>query len=266
MSQLIKGKNIIPSKISFSEPRVLDNGAKLVYVNYDGGRFTVQTPWMEMPWKMGCYDQGEYPKYSAEFSFKGMDNNEDLAAFHDRLNEVDSALIDGGVANSVAWFKKKKASRDVIEALFNPIVRVSKDKESGEPDGKWPSTFKAKVPQRNNIWECKLYDKEGKQFQINDRESSDNVEDILVKGAKIRAIIQCVGLWIASGNYMCQWKLVKAEVDVPISNSTQDFLPDSDDEDNNSPEPEMLDSTEDEDEDEVVEEEVKVVKKKKSKK
>ena len=40
---LVKGKNIDTSKV-FSTPRTLDNGAKLVYVNYDGGRFSIQTP------------------------------------------------------------------------------------------------------------------------------------------------------------------------------------------------------------------------------
>ena len=50
------------SKVSFSTPRVLDNGAKLVYVNYNSGKFCVQTPWMTMPWKMGVYTEDKYPK------------------------------------------------------------------------------------------------------------------------------------------------------------------------------------------------------------
>ena len=78
---LIKGKNIDVSKVSFSQPRVLDNGAKLVYLNYGGGRLSVQTPWMSMPWKMGVYTEGDYPKYSVDLTFKGMDENPDLRGF-----------------------------------------------------------------------------------------------------------------------------------------------------------------------------------------
>ena len=48
---VVKGKNIDASKLTFSAPKVLDNGAKLVYMNYDGGRFTVQTP------RWGCLGQ-----------------------------------------------------------------------------------------------------------------------------------------------------------------------------------------------------------------
>ena len=46
---VIKGKSINTDKVTFSAPNTLDNGAKLVYVNYNGGKFTVRTPWMDMP-------------------------------------------------------------------------------------------------------------------------------------------------------------------------------------------------------------------------
>ena len=141
----IKGKNIDVSKISFSQPRKLDNGAKLVYLNYNGGRLSVQSPWMSLPWKMGEYLEGEYPKYSIDLSFKGMDEDADLQAFHDKIQQIEEKIIEGGVNNSVSWFKKKSANRDVIDAIFNRILKVSKDKETGEPDGKWPPSMKLKV-------------------------------------------------------------------------------------------------------------------------
>ena len=153
-SATIKGKNIDVSKISFSQPRVLDNGAKLVYMNYDGGRLSVQSPWMSLPWKMGVYTEGEYPKYSIDLSFKGMDEDADLKAFHDKIQTVEEKIIEGGFKNSVSWFKKKASSREVIEAIFNPILKVSRDKETGEPDGKWPPTMKLKVSRKNGFWEA----------------------------------------------------------------------------------------------------------------
>ena len=101
MSTTIKGKNIDTSKLAFSQPRVLDNGAKLVYMNYDGGRLSIQTPWMSLPWKMGVYTEGEYPKYSIDLSFKGMENEPDLQAFHDKLQEVETKIIDAGFNNHI---------------------------------------------------------------------------------------------------------------------------------------------------------------------
>ena len=42
-----------------------------------------------------------------------------------------------GIMNGVSWFKlpKAKCNPDVIASKFGPIVKVSKDKETGEPDG-----------------------------------------------------------------------------------------------------------------------------------
>ena len=228
---LVKGKNMNTSQITFAVPRTLDNGAKLVYVNYNQGRFSVQTPWMSMPWKMGAYLEGEYPKYSLDLSFKGMDENPDLKGFHDKLKEVEQKIIDGGLENSVAWFKKNIKSREGVAEKFNPIIKESRDKETGEPDGKWPPSMKVKVPRRDGVWEFKVSNKDGTHYKINDTENPDNCEDLFVKNTRVRGIIQCVGLWVASGNYMCQWKLTKAEVEVPETFSNDDFLDDSDNED-----------------------------------
>jgi len=227
---LVKGKNIDPSAITFAVPRTLDNGAKLVYVNYNQGRFSVQTPWMTMPWKMGAFTEGEYPKYSIDLSFKGMEDGNDLQGFHDKMKEVEDKIIDAGCENSVAWFKKNIKSRDGVVEKFNPVIKESRDKETGEPDGKWPPSMKVKVPRRDGVWEFKVSNKDGTQYKINDTENPDNCEDIFVKNTKVRGIIQCVGLWVASGNYMCQWKLTKAEVEVPETFSNDDFLDDSDNE------------------------------------
>jgi hypothetical protein len=228
---LVKGKNINTNAITFSVPKTLDNGAKLVYVNYNQGRFSVQTPWMTMPWKMGAYTDGEYPKYSIDLSFKGMDENPELQGFYDKFKALEQTIIDGGLENSVAWFKKNIKSRDGVAEKFGPIIKESRDKETGEPDGKWPASMKIKVPRRDGVWECKVSNKDGTLYKINDSENPENCEDLFVKNTRVRGIITCVGLWIASGNYMCQWKLTKAEVDVPESFSNEDFLDDSDGED-----------------------------------
>lgn len=233
MQSLVKGKNIDTSKVTVSAPKSLDNGSKLVYVNNNNSRFNIQTPWMDVPWNMSVYTEGPYPKYSMELSFRGMEESPELQQFLSKLNELDSRLIDLGVENSLAWFKKKSISRETVEALYNPIVKVSTDKETGEPDGKWPSTIRLKVPYRDNNWSSVLINGDtGTTYDINNSDSSDRTEDILIKNSKVRAIIRCVGLWIASGNYMCQWELVKAEVKVPHVSSMCDFIPDSDNEDN----------------------------------
>ena len=256
---LVKGKNISMSDVTVSTAKSLDNGAKLIYVNHKGGRFNVQTPAMDLAWDMNCYDEGPYPKYSCEVSFKGMDELEsedpvvkkralELKGFHDKMILLEQKLIEEGVNNGVSWFKlaKAKCNKDVIGSKFGPIIKVSKDKETGEPDGKWPSTMKLKLTCRDGKFASKLVDSEGNQFLVNKEDSGHNIEDILVKGSKVKCIIQCVGLWIASGNYMCQWQLTRAEVEVPDDQGGDTFLPESDDEDDEKTNPILEDSDEEE--------------------
>ena len=265
---IVKGKNIDVSQIKISQPKVLDNGAKLVYVNYGGGRFNIQTPWMEVPWDLSCYNEGPFPKYSCELSFKGMNEDAALKTFHDKMLEVEERLVEAGVENGTSWFKmpKNKINTEIISSKFGPIVKVSKDKATGEPDGKYAPTMRLKVACRDNVWKTKLQAKDGATFNINGDSPETPIQNIIVKNAKMKCIMSCVGLWIASGNYMCQWELTRAEVDVPDSAGGGEFLPDSDDEDETSAEvssaPTMLDDT-DEEEEEEEEEPVPVVPKKK---
>ena len=51
---------------------------------------------MELAWDMSCYTEGPYPKYSMELSFRGADDDEEIAAFLEKFNELDQRLIDVG--------------------------------------------------------------------------------------------------------------------------------------------------------------------------
>lgn len=222
--QVIKGKNFDSSLISVSDkPSIMDSGAKYVWVGYKSKNLIVQTPTMEVPFGLNVYDKGEYPKYSVELSFRGMDNDKNLSKFHDNLKAFDEELIDQGVKNSMAWFKKKTAKRDVIHAMFNPQVKVPTDKETGEELTQYPNRLRLKIPFKDENYDCELVDKEGNKIE-------SELNRVFVRGTRVKAIIQCVGLWISSGNYNCQWKLVRAEVDIPAGEGVLDFFPDTDDE------------------------------------
>ena len=237
MSSIVKGKDMDVSNVTFAAPRVLDSGAKLVWVNYKQSMFNIQTPWMSLPWEMKEYSDNEVRKFTLTLSFNGINENPKLQAFHDRMVELEKKIIEGGVTNSMAWFKKKGLSKEVVENLFNPIIKVSTDKETGEPDGKWPPSMRAKVPYRvdkdtgEGVFGCKVFNAaDMSPFNINGNNPQHDLADVFVKGAKVRCLLQCVGLWIASGNYMCQWKVTKAEVELPEGYGNDAFLPESEDE------------------------------------
>ena len=248
--QIVKSENFNVDHVEYSDPKKLSHGGQAIYVNYEGKPLILQTPKMSMPWGMGKYD-GDIPKYSVDLSFKGMDNNPSLEAFYNALKSLDDKLVDDGVSNSMAWFKKKKQSKDVCKALYANQIQVSKDK-NGEPDGQYPPTMKVKVPWRAGKFDCDAYDSNKKLIE-------DDLSNVLVKGTQVQALIQCVGMWFAGGKYGCSWKVVQMKVTPPQGIHGYSFLDDSDDEglaetnDGGSDDEDLVDeelvSDEDEDED-----------------
>ena len=223
-NQTIKGKNLNAELVTVSDkPSIMDSGAKYVYVGYNNKNLVVQTPEMDIPFGLNVYDKGEYPKYSVDLSFKGVENNKSMKAFYDNLNKMDEKLISEGVKQSLNWFKKKTMKRDVVESLFNRTIKIPVDKNTGEPTS-YPHRLKLKIPYKDNRCQTIFYNKEGEQLDV-------DVSKILVRGAKAKVIMQCVGLWVSASSYMCQWKAVRMEVQVPEGSGDNDFLPDTDDED-----------------------------------
>ena len=104
--------------------------------------------------------------------------------------------------------------------------------------------MKLKIPFRDDKFKCKVFHKSGDQIFINGDEPSDQLENVMVKGARVRCIIRCVGLWCTS-NFMCQWELQRCEIEVPDTNTVCSFLPDSDEEDVETSGPRVLDDSDD---------------------
>jgi hypothetical protein len=224
MATTIKGKNLDTTLITPADkPKQLENGSKFVWIGYKNAKLSVQTPPMNVAFNMGVYDKGEYPKYSVELSFGGMDEDPSLKKFYENMSAMDEYIIDEGVKNSMAWFKAKKTSRDVVEAKYSRMIKTPTDKETGEVLSQYPQRLRLKIPFYDGKFGCEVFDKDGNKIE-------DAMEDILVRGTRVKAIVECVGLWIASASYMCQWKVVRMEADVQKVSRGPAFLPDTDDE------------------------------------
>lgn len=256
-------KDIDVSKITVSKPTVLDNGAKKIFVNYDGQKyFRIQTPKMGLPFGMSEFSEGPYPKYSAMLSFKeapedspkNIKNNEKIRQFHDKLLEIENRLIDLACENGTSWFKmpKNKINHEIIASKFTPMVKVSCNKD-GEPDGKYPPTTKVKIYRTaEGKFNLKLFDMNDNNRPIDVNSGDDmDINDVLGKHAQVKGIINCVAIWIGSGSFMCQWALSEARVEIPEGRVvSESFIPDSDDEDDEGDEPKTSAPTHIEDSDE----------------
>jgi hypothetical protein len=84
-------------------------------------------------------------------------------------------------------------------------VRFSKDAE-GNPKP-YPPTVKIQLKQRDDKFETAIYDEKKRPL------TDIPLEDILVKGATVSALIQCTGVWFAGAKYGLSWKAVQIKAD-----------------------------------------------------
>lgn len=236
-------KNVDVNKFRYSELRTLASGAKTVYVNYGVEKLTIQTPVLSVPYGIGePYDVKEAikngtivpdkeKKYDLTVSFRGIDDNPKVKSFHDKLKEIETKIIDDAFNNRLSWFKDDfDGNKSFVSKLFTPIVKVDKDPNTGKPVGKYPPTFKAKLP----------YDNKSNSFMFDSFDMENNELDFNkiinnLKGAKAQLIIQLTGIWFAGGKYGCSWKVVSSKFQLQ-QNSKFNFLQDSDAEEENEEE------------------------------
>jgi len=60
--------------------------------------------------------------------------------------------------------------------------------------------MKVKLPKKNGEWDTKFYDLKGTPYK------GVPVEDLIVKGTQITAIIECGGVWFAGSKFGLTWR------------------------------------------------------------
>lgn len=224
--QIILAKDFDIKNVSFSDVKMLDNGGKIVYVSYNRAPFFLQTPTMPAPFGLSSWDGGDGKsavKYSLDLSFKGMDASPSVKAFYGVLEKLDRTLLDHGFANQANWFKGKRyGSREIVEALYTPLIKFARDKTTGEKTDAYPPTFKASVPFRDGDFACDVFDATRKPVRLS---------DIDTKGSAVTAIIQCTGVWFAGGKFGVSWKIAQMKVVSSSSKLSGFALRDDDDDD-----------------------------------
>ena len=216
----------------------------MIYLNYGGG---INPLYVRVPEGTLPFDPNYFPddgiddpeksasgKYSLSMSVK-TDDNEAMKAFHDTFVSLDEHIMSTAKENSQAWFKKAKISEETISELYTRQIKVSTDPETGEPNGMFPPKFSYKVVKRDNKFVPKdfmVYDNEKNIFDVNKTgDSPVEFSNVVMKGASVKTVIKCNGIWIANGKFGCTWRAEQMCVKVP-EGGLRDFaiLSDSDEE------------------------------------
>lgn len=241
---------IAVEKLSFSDLKPYGKG-KRSFININGREMVViQTPEMDIPFDTGSfYESGPNGgKWPVKVSFRGMENDKKLRDFHDMLHNMDEYVMQMAKQNSSAWFKKKKMSDEMIQSLYQRQLKVSIDKDSGEPDGKYPPSFTFKITKYDGKTTCDCYDKNRNLMNVDDNSKDDyvnlgseydpeNHDGIFKSGVKIKAILKCNGIWFTQTGFGVLWNATQIRINVPERFENYSFLDDSSDEESDEKPP-----------------------------
>ena len=209
---------------SFAKPRLNKSGGKAVSVTAKGSNrwLNISTPLM-LTWGVNEFvdDASGRRSYdmSLQFPKEGYET-ESTTRFLENIKAFEEHLKSSAVKYSKEWMGKSKMSREVIDALFHPMLRYPRNKETGEPDMDRAPTLRVKLNFWDEKFDCEIYDVQQDASGQHKRlfpDTEGSVDgpgpmDLIPKGTNVACILVCGGLWFANGKFGCTWKLVQAIV------------------------------------------------------
>ena len=217
MSAVTLFNDFDPSTVNEASVKHLDTGGKMVWLTHVGGKeahstpIILQTGQMRTTSGIRCWEnEGAAPKYSMELVLEAG------TLEYEKLMEFDQRIVDIACATKNKWIKK--ATREVLDALYHPSVRVPRDKDTDEVTDKWPVTFKVSLPQRNGGFQCELWDNKRTRLDIPEFISSG-----AGRNAHVTVITQCTGIWVAGGKFGTTWKAQQILVHSTSSSNLRSF-------------------------------------------
>ena len=204
------------SDVKYSKPKVNAVGGKSVGIlNAATNSATyISTPLM-LTWGVNTFTDDKTGRNTYDMSLQFPTSeyaNADTTSFLENMKALEARIKADAITNSKEWFGKTKMSSDVVDALWTPMLKYPKDKETGEFDMTRAPTLRIKMPVWEGEWKCELYDTERTQIFPDTETPTRTPLDIISKGANIATVIQCGGVWFANGKFGVTWKLFQGVV------------------------------------------------------
>jgi hypothetical protein len=135
----------------------------------------------------------------------------DTDAFLTNLRNLEEHIKTTAATNSKEWFNKPKMSSEVIDALWNPMLKYPKNADKTETDYTRSPSLSIKIPYWDNKFDFDVFDLEGNLLFPS---SNSNISpcDIITKGVEVSLVIQSGGIWFANGKFGITWRLSEAAV------------------------------------------------------
>lgn len=222
MAQIVNVRNYNPSTdIAYAKPKINSVGGKNVsIINSKVKKATYLSTPLMLTWGLSEFVDDKTGKRSYDLSLQ-FPNSEypdpEGEMFLEKLKEFEAKVKTDAVLNSKEWFNKPKMTAEVVDALFTPMLKYPKNKDTQEPDYTRAPTLRVKIPYWENEWKVELYDMEQRQIWPSESDEVSSPVELIPKLTRIACVLQCGGIWLANGKFGVTWKLFQAVVKPPQS-------------------------------------------------
>ena len=270
-SEIVNGHELSAQDWYLDELKVNKSGRKSVSLKHAGTkkRLYVATPLL-LTWgaNENNFENKGNITYDMSLQFpreQDSNYNENTTNFLENMKAIEAAIKQAAITNSKECFNKTKMSPDVVDALWNPMLRYRKDQTTNEMDLTSAPTLRVKIPFWDGEFNCEIYDVN--QTQLFPSEDASVLPNTLIqKGQNVAVVIEAGDIYFVNGKFGITWRLVQAVIQpkkslrgrchIMLDASTKEQLQqeasnaESEDEDDNEQAVEVCDSDDDEVEEE----------------
>lgn len=192
---------------------------------YDGQKCSFQLPKLSCPGGLLTREneQSNSVTYSLIGSLKGCppdgksvcEQSDDIGKMYNSLQAISSAVKKWAFENSSKVFGKKRSEESIADSFDErSIIQLSSDKigDVWVPNGKYPPSFKAKIP----VWDGKLQS----DFQVVDQKVKQvpvtvaNLAEVFPKGVSVMMLVNGT-VYVSNQSFGVTWRIRMIQVFPP---------------------------------------------------
>lgn len=232
----INARKIDISKVTFVPGQAKAGRNPSINIKYDGQNLQILVPRLSFPGGAIIRDNEQGgTTYTLMGTLKGCDpyandrapDTDDVGNFYNFLVDLEEKILASATENSVKWFGKKR-SEEAIKDGFNRILGLSRDKIDGEyvPNGKYPPSFKVKIPVYDNRVQTEVVDASRNPVYA----TPESLSSVFPKGVEANVVVSGTIYVIAGGGFGVTWRLQSAQVFPRARVTAADIFADESDE------------------------------------
>jgi hypothetical protein len=220
VSAIVSVSTLDINKVSFGDIRMNKAGGKTVPIKYNGQNLQIRIPKMVYPMGIAIRETDNGSTYQMLATLKGCDpfardragaETGELGTLYNFLLDFQDKLLESATTSSGKWFGKSR-TRDVLAALMKPSISPSVEKVNGEwvPSGKYPPSFRMKVPVYDGTVSMDVTDQSGKQLQVD----TENIGSVFPKRVEASLVV-APSVYVSGQGFGVTWRITYARVSPP---------------------------------------------------